>query len=280
MRNLQPIEQRHVSYLGETIPAILAQDSQGHKAVYIPLRPFVERLGLNWVSQKRRVKKNTVLSKVCASIPILAEGDGAGEPAKVSEALCLPMSHLNGFLLSINVNRLNPEIRPLMVSYQKKCYAVLAQAFNGSAASRRFYMSGEGGDAVDGHLPDTPLYDAWLREDVPPDQKEALQDDLNKEAFGMTLAQHRHLKQLPEEADLKSNMSRMEFLLSQVANEAARELIEKAEKAGEEIDYRAIAKRAGGAAGKMRRFYEEEVGLTVVTDKTQSFEKRPLLGGE
>lgn len=43
--------------------------------------------------------------------------------------LCLPLDYINGFLFGINANRVEPELRERLITYQREYYQVLAAAF-------------------------------------------------------------------------------------------------------------------------------------------------------
>jgi hypothetical protein len=51
----------------------------------------------------------------------------------MQEMTCLPLDYLNGWLFGVNANRVKPEVRERVIRYQKECYRVLADAFQGTA---------------------------------------------------------------------------------------------------------------------------------------------------
>ena len=109
-----PIEQKQIAFQGGKITAVMVQDSDGRENVYIPLRPLVEGMGLNWSGQRQRIKKNPVLNDACISVGV--------KHTQVRNMLCIPISMLNGFLFGINANRVQGELRPLLIEYQQMNY--------------------------------------------------------------------------------------------------------------------------------------------------------------
>jgi hypothetical protein len=59
---LIPIEQKSVDFYGDNVVAVLIE-LDGHKRIYIPLRPLCDFLGINWDAQRRRVYRDLVLAE-------------------------------------------------------------------------------------------------------------------------------------------------------------------------------------------------------------------------
>ena len=281
-KDLTVIEQKEIEFQENEVTAVMVQDADGRENVYVPLRPLVEGMGLNWSGQYQRIKKNTVLNKVCRSVGVTQTEPNRTRTIKM---LTIPISHLNGFLFGINADRVKSEIRPLIIEYQEKCYEVLFQAFNGIESMTRFYTAvGLDPSWIDArvakHFSGTQLSDIWLIQGVPIEHHEKLQDLLSKGTFDLTTAEHRQLKSLPDTADLQDNMTRIELALSLFADEANRAIIERDSTTGTEAN-EAAAIEAGKAAGKARRVYEEAAGKPVVSPSNNlDKKKRPLLGDE
>lgn len=99
----------------------LEQDDQ----VWVVMRPVVEGMGLDWKSQS--VKLND--SKERFSVVVITtqiEGDDQNRAV-----VCLPLEELFGWLMTVNHNRVKPEIRDTVLAYQKECARVLAAHFIG-----------------------------------------------------------------------------------------------------------------------------------------------------
>lgn len=118
---LVPLEQKDVLFYEDEITAVRVQQD-GEVQVFVPLRPIVELLGLDWSGQLRRVRNDAVLGEEVTSVRV----NTAGGP---QEMPCLPLDMLNGWLFGINANRVKEEVRPRLVRYQRDCYRVLYEAF-------------------------------------------------------------------------------------------------------------------------------------------------------
>ena len=88
------------------------------------MKPICENIGLDWVSQHKKIQRNTILNSGMVIMTIPAT-DG-----KSYETTCLPIEYLNGWLFGIDVNRVKPEIRDNLLRYQRECFKVLNAHFN------------------------------------------------------------------------------------------------------------------------------------------------------
>lgn len=100
-------------FLGQEITLI---DNNG--VAFVAMREVVEGIGLNWASQS--VKLNQNCSKFnCCHIATVAE-DG-----KNREMLCMPIKKLNGWLFSINPNKVRSDLKERLENYQEECFLAL-----------------------------------------------------------------------------------------------------------------------------------------------------------
>ncbi|EPB0124807.1 phage antirepressor N-terminal domain-containing protein [Providencia stuartii] len=83
---------------------------------YVPMKPIIEGMGLDWASQFTKLKKR--FSKGIVEIAIPSKG---GEQSMI----CLAMHKLTGWLYSIMPNKVKPEIRDKVIKYQEECDDVL-----------------------------------------------------------------------------------------------------------------------------------------------------------
>lgn len=286
MSELKPIEQKEVPFQDRMVTAVMVQDEDGRENVYVPMRPLVEGIGLTWSSQYMRINRNPSLSKVTRSVLIMRTDipEGSSTP-KTSQMLCLPLSHLNGYLFGIDANRVKSELKELVIEYQDKCYEVLFHAFNGTESMRRFYTS-VGFDEkwisrrMEKHRTSTDLGDVWLLHGIPIEEHDRLNDLINREAFGLTVAEHRQLKQIPENADLRDNMTTTELLISAFGDEATTKFINQEEPQGVD-DHAILAQEGGKVAGEMRELFENRTNSKILSDKNNlDKKKRPLLDDE
>lgn len=119
---LLPIEQRIVEFEGSEIVAVLV-DANGRHEIYVPIRPLTDALGLAWSGQYERIRRDPILSDIVITVRIIRDQDQA------REYLCLPLSHVNGWLFGVQANRVKEAIRPRLLAFQRNCYQVLASAF-------------------------------------------------------------------------------------------------------------------------------------------------------
>ncbi|MBN6711431.1 phage antirepressor N-terminal domain-containing protein [Haemophilus haemoglobinophilus] len=98
---------------------------------YVAMRPLCENIGLQWESQYNRIKRDEVLSSTMIIMITVAE-DG-----KKREMICLPIEYLNGWLFGIDIKRVKPEIRDLLITYKKECYKALADYWMKGKAERK-----------------------------------------------------------------------------------------------------------------------------------------------
>lgn len=107
-----------VEFHGATLYAITV-DGVHHVA----LRPICDALGIDWEAQRLRIRRHPVLNETaCVTKAVAADG-------KEREVVALPLDKLNGWLFGVSVNRVKPELREKLISYQRECFEVLAQHF-------------------------------------------------------------------------------------------------------------------------------------------------------
>lgn len=85
---------------------------------YVAMKPIVENLGMSWGTQQQKLMKQ--LEKFnCIHMNMVA-ADG-----KLRKLLCLPLKKLNGWLFSINPEKVRADIRDKLIQYQEECFTVL-----------------------------------------------------------------------------------------------------------------------------------------------------------
>ena len=83
---------------------------------YVPMKPIVEGMGLDWKSQFNKIKSR--FSKGMVEITIPTKG---GEQSMI----CLQLRKLSAWMLTIYPNKVKPEIRDKVIQYQEECDDVL-----------------------------------------------------------------------------------------------------------------------------------------------------------
>lgn len=85
---------------------------------YVAMRPIVENIGIDWTGQSVKLR-NQKEKFNCRDISMVA-ADG-----KVRKLLCLPLQKMNGWLFSINPERVRADIKDKLIQYQEECFTVL-----------------------------------------------------------------------------------------------------------------------------------------------------------
>ena len=100
---------------------LLTVEKDGIK--YVAVKPICENLGLAWAAQFVKIKENQILSEGVSIIEMPSDGG-------IQETICLPIDMINGWLFTINPNKVSEEIRPVVLYYQRECYKALFEFWN------------------------------------------------------------------------------------------------------------------------------------------------------
>ena len=117
------MEQKQVLFYEDEVTAVRMSDG----AVYVPIRPLCDYLGVGWSGQYERLQRDPVLSEIMVSVRVTRTQDQS------REMICLPLEFVNGWLFGISANRVKNNVRERLIRYQRECYKVLAEAFQGTA---------------------------------------------------------------------------------------------------------------------------------------------------
>ncbi|EDR7170174.1 phage antirepressor Ant [Salmonella enterica subsp. houtenae] len=85
---------------------------------FVPMKPVVEGMGLDWASQFTKIKSR--FSKGIVEIAIPSKGG-------VQSMTCLAFRKFAGWLHTINVGKVRPDLREKVARYQEECDDVLYQ---------------------------------------------------------------------------------------------------------------------------------------------------------
>lgn len=100
-------------FLGKEVTLV---DNNG--VAYVAMREIVEGIGLDWKGQY--VKLTAQREKFsCGHITT------TGKDGKQYEMLCIPIKKLNGWLFSINPNKVRADLKERLESYQEECFLAL-----------------------------------------------------------------------------------------------------------------------------------------------------------
>lgn len=85
---------------------------------YVAMKPIVENIGLSWSSQVQKLLK---MKEKFNYVDIdMVAGD-----MKKRLMGCIPLKKLNGWLFSINPEKVRADIRDKLIQYQEECFTVL-----------------------------------------------------------------------------------------------------------------------------------------------------------
>ncbi len=123
---LEAVNTSYVPFNGQQIITAMAAG-----VAYVAMKPIVENLGMSWGTQQQKLMKQ--LDKFnCIHMNMVA-ADG-----KLRKLLCLPLKKLNGWLFSINPEKVRADIRDKLIQYQEECFTVLHDYWtNGKAENAR-----------------------------------------------------------------------------------------------------------------------------------------------
>lgn len=98
---------------------------------FIPMKPVVEGMGLDWKTQYRKLQGSRFNSVMVMMTTTGADG-------KQYEMACLPLRKLAGWLMSIHASKVRPELRDGVIDYQNECDDALWSYWNqGRALNHR-----------------------------------------------------------------------------------------------------------------------------------------------
>lgn len=89
---------------------------------YVALRPIVEGIGLEWSGQQKKLAANKDKFS-CVDMYI------TGKDGKRYQMLTIPIKKLNGYLFSINPEKVKANIKDKLILYQEECFTALHDHF-------------------------------------------------------------------------------------------------------------------------------------------------------
>lgn len=110
---LEAVNTSYVPFNGQQIITAVAAG-----VTYVAMRQIVENIGIDWTGQSVKLRKMKDKFN-CRDISMVA-ADG-----KLRKLLCLPLKKLNGWLFSINPEKVRADIRDKLIQYQEECFTVL-----------------------------------------------------------------------------------------------------------------------------------------------------------
>ncbi|MDW0618191.1 phage antirepressor N-terminal domain-containing protein [Mannheimia haemolytica] len=112
-----------VSFYGTDLITLKFND-----VAYTAVRPIVEALGLSWGSQSIKLNKNREKFG-CFDIETPTNGG-------MQSMLCMPIKKLNGWLFSINPEKVRADLKEKVICYQEECFEALYNYWHFGKAER------------------------------------------------------------------------------------------------------------------------------------------------
>ncbi|EPR7379776.1 phage antirepressor N-terminal domain-containing protein [Escherichia coli] len=116
MNSIAILEAVNTSYVPLNGQQIITAMAAG--VAYVAMKPIVENLGMSWGTQQQKLMKQLDKFKCIHMNMVAADG-------KLRKLLCLPLKKLNGWLFSINPEKVRADIRDKLIQYQEECFSVL-----------------------------------------------------------------------------------------------------------------------------------------------------------
>ena len=111
-------------FLGKEVTLV---DNNG--VAYVAMREIVEGIGLQWTRQSQKLQNQ--VQKFSCSLMYTTGKDG-----KKYEMLCMPIKKLNGWLFSINPNKVRADLKERLENYQEECFLALWDYWTEGVARR------------------------------------------------------------------------------------------------------------------------------------------------
>lgn len=96
----------------------------------VPIKPICEALGVDNEGQRQRIERDEILTSVAFMTK------ATGKDGKTYDMIALPIKYVFGWLFTIDLSRVNPNIRDIVVKYKRECYETLYNHFNGQQERR------------------------------------------------------------------------------------------------------------------------------------------------
>lgn len=113
------------SFYGSDLITLKVED-----VIYTAVKPIVEAMGLDWGGQQQKLSKSSDKFN-CRDISMVAK-DG-----KIRQMLCMPLKKLNGWLFSINPEKVRADLREKVIQYQEECFEALYNYWHNGKAERK-----------------------------------------------------------------------------------------------------------------------------------------------
>ncbi|MGN7614222.1 phage antirepressor N-terminal domain-containing protein [Magnetococcales bacterium HHB-1] len=106
---------------------LIVTDYEGQP--YVAMKPVVEGIGLDWPAQFTKLRKSNEKFN-CCDIPMV------GLDGKKRLMLCMPLLKLNGWLFSVNPQKVKSSLKLTVELYQQECFAALHNYWHHGVAKK------------------------------------------------------------------------------------------------------------------------------------------------
>ncbi|QCI92904.1 phage antirepressor N-terminal domain-containing protein [Novosphingobium sp. EMRT-2] len=106
------------------------------ETVRVAMKPLVDALGIDWVSQYKRIQRDPLLSEGMVIMTMPSERG-------MQETVTLPIDLMHGWLFTLTVSKVREDARARVIAYQRECYQVLHDYWvKGAAINPRHAQGG------------------------------------------------------------------------------------------------------------------------------------------
>ena len=113
-----------ISFYGSELITLKVED-----VIYTAVKPIAEALGLAWGTQQQKLSRS---KDKFGCIHMNTPTNGG-----MQSMLCMPLKKLNGWLFSINPEKVRPDLKDRVIQYQEECFEALYNYWHFGKAERK-----------------------------------------------------------------------------------------------------------------------------------------------
>ncbi|MGX2968704.1 phage antirepressor N-terminal domain-containing protein [Ursidibacter sp. B-7004-1] len=113
-----------ISFYGSDLITLKVED-----VIYTAVKPIVEAMGLDWGGQQQKLNKSGDKFG-CRDISMPTNGG-------LQKMICMPLKKLNGWLFSINPEKVRADLKDRVIQYQEECFEALYNYWHFGKAERK-----------------------------------------------------------------------------------------------------------------------------------------------
>lgn len=118
------ISTQTISFYGSELITLKVED-----VIYTAVKPIAEALGLAWGTQQQKLSRS---KDKFGCIHMNTPTNGG-----MQSMLCMPLKKLNGWLFSINPEKVRPDLKDRVIQYQEECFEALYNYWHFGKAERK-----------------------------------------------------------------------------------------------------------------------------------------------